>query len=1014
MKNNEHEAMDTNERGDLHERLCAYVLGELDGSGRTALEAELAESAELRAEKERIEATISLVTTTCGGDESLAPEILGALERAAQPAPATPAAPIHQLQARPWYARAPFQAAAGLAAIVTGVVAGRALWDDQPMTVVNRPSMEELARLEDSGIEDRMIAEPPLADFDVEIAQSATIAPPMEEESGTVGGAAGLTRSQEQLGRAEAPDARARTESTYGAAIGGLKDEGAYKKELSQVAKASDPSRQPVAGAKPVDTTAGLAVTQAERGARGYGEYRGPGDSAPPGGGGGGGGGGPATPGPTAPGQPQAKGETLARFGRLAYQPAAPSGSDDFFLGTGRAPDADNKKVALVDELTVLERKRKSSAAPSGPSTPGPSGPSSGGPSTPGPATNPAPRAATPPATVSESRRALRAKIATETADAGEPLGEEILLRLEALGYVSGNEEDDRLRFYYDRDSGRRELTPAELDELSDQRTDRILQDCRRLPNERPRDMFFRFWGDNPFELAQLDNQSTFGVDVDTASYALARRYLNDGHLPTKAQIRTEEFLNYFKPDLPAPTEGAFGIHTELAPSRFGNATDAPSQRWLLRVGVRGKEVAREDRKPLALTFVVDTSGSMKEQNRMELVKHALRLLVAQLDAQDSIAIVGFNNSASVILPMTSAQSRGVVEAAIYGLQPNGGTNAEGGLMLGYEVAAQGLTAGAHNRVVLLSDGVANIGQTDQDRVNASVKAKRDAGIFLNTIGVGMNNHNDVFLEQLANKGDGICNYVDSSEEARRAFVDNFVGAFEPIARDVKIQVEFDRQQVYRYRLLGYENRAIADADFRNDAVDAGEVGSGHQVVALYELELTGAQSTEPLADVRLRWKQPVGVGRDPLEDSATEMSTQVSLSQGTTYDAATGGYRRSVLVAQFAEILRRSMHARGDSLDELIAESQRLAIQFGDADFAEFTELLHKSRELIVANAPRQNDLSNCIDAIRRNRILRAQLEELKRSENQAVVVELQKQNDELEARIRELVRNQVQDEMK
>jgi len=334
--------------------------------------------------------------------------------------------------------------------------------------------------------------------------------------------------------------------------------------------------------------------------------------------------------------------------------------------------------------------------------------------------------------------------------------------------------------------------------------------------------------------------------------------------------------------------------------------------------------------------------------------------------------------------------------------------------MLGYEVAAQGLTAGAHNRVVLLSDGVANIGQTDQDRVNASVKAKRDAGIFLNTIGVGMNNHNDVFLEQLANKGDGICNYVDSSEEARRAFVDNFVGAFEPIARDVKIQVEFDRQQVYRYRLLGYENRAIADADFRNDAVDAGEVGSGHQVVALYELELTGAQSTEPLADVRLRWKQPVGVGRDPLEDSATEMSTQVSLSQGTTYDAATGGYRRSVLVAQFAEILRRSMHARGDSLDELIAESQRLAIQFGDADFAEFTELLHKSRELIVANAPRQNDLSNCIDAIRRNRILRAQLEELKRSENQAVVVELQKQNDELEARIRELVRNQVQDEMK
>lgn len=1036
MKNNEHEAMDTNEAGGMHERLCAYVLGELDGAERAALEIELAENAELRAEKDRIEATISLVTSTYAADESLAPEILGALERAARPAPTAPA-PISRIQ--PWYTRAPFQAAAGLAAIVTGVVGGRALWDDDPLSSLGRPSKEELAWLDESSVDPRGFGAAkgdPLTDFDAEIAQGSAMAPASEnapKESGSrdelVAGVE-LRRLQESADsnlaglrkvRGGESDARARRELTYA--------ESPQAEEFDNGSTSWGPeSSTETATERSKDSTVGLArVARVENDTvgRGAGNYRGPGDSA-------------------VPGQPQpdpSPGGPVDRFGKVADKPGLASGSDDFFLGKGQAADADNKAVKAADEVVMLERARKralivTSSGSSGASSSGANGRSTtstpggggggggGGPSTPGPAGPSAPGASRasvgavslpPPSETRAVRPAVRFELESKRAEAGEVPSAETLVQLEALGYAGGGADGEDTRFGFSLgDAGRRQLTLAELDEVCELRTNRILQDCYRRPNEQPRDMFFRFWGDNSFELAQIDNQSTFGVDVDTASYTLARRYLNDGNLPTKAQIRTEEFVNYFKPDLAAPTGGVFGIHTELAPSRFGNAADAPSQRWLLRVGVRAKEVAREERKPLALTFVVDTSGSMKEENRMELVKHALRLLVAQLDGQDSIAIVGFNNSASVILPMTSAQGRGVIEAAIYGLQPGGGTNAEGGLMLGYEVAAQGLTAGAHNRVVLLSDGVANVGQTDQDRINGSVQSKRDAGIFLNTIGVGMNNHNDVFLEQLANKGDGICNYVDSSNEARRAFVDNFVGAFEPIARDVKIQVEFDRRQVYRYRLLGYENRAIADADFRNDAVDAGEVGSGHQVVALYELELTGAQSTEPLADVRLRWKEPIGPGRDPLEDSATEISTQVSLSQGTTYDAATGGYRRSALVAQFAEILRRSVHARSDSLDELIAESQRLAIQFGDADFAEFTELLHKSRELIVANAPRHNDLSNCIDAIRRNRILRAQLDELKRTENQAVVADLQRQNDELEARIRELIRSELQEEMK
>ncbi|MFT7487371.1 MAG: Ca-activated chloride channel family protein, partial [Candidatus Paceibacteria bacterium] len=550
--------------------------------------------------------------------------------------------------------------------------------------------------------------------------------------------------------------------------------------------------------------------------------------------------------------------------------------------------------------------------------------------------------------------------------------------------------------------------------ELGERRTRSILDDCVRRPNEKPKDMFFRFWGDHAFELTQLDALSTFGVDVDTASYTLARRYLNEGNLPSKAAIRTEEFVNYFKPDLLAPSEETFAVTTELAPSRFGNPGTAPSQRWLLRVGVRGKEIAREERKPMNLTFVVDTSGSMKEGGRLELVKHSLRLLVSQLNGGDSIAIVGFSKTATLVLPMTSAQNRDVIEGALYGMAPDGGTNAESGLVFGYEVAAAALSSEVHNRVVLLSDGVANIGQTDQDRINDSVRKRRESGIYLNTIGVGMSNHNDAFLEQLANKGDGLCNYVDSPAEARRALVENFTGAFQPIARDVKIQAEFDPSQVYCYRLLGYENRAIADADFRNDAVDAGEVGAGHQVVALYELELTGAKSEQPLAQIRLRWKAPSGAGRNALEDSATERSFPVLLSTATNWAGSTPGYRRSTLVAQFAEILRRSRHAKGDSLDELIAESELLNPIMNDPDFTEFLGLLKTSRELILRHLPVENDLSNCIDSLRRNRILRAQLEELRRTENKTVLNELEQQNAQLEAKIRDLIQSEVENRVR
>lgn len=437
------------------------------------------------------------------------------------------------------------------------------------------------------------------------------------------------------------------------------------------------------------------------------------------------------------------------------------------------------------------------------------------------------------------------------------------------------------------------------------------------LIGESPRDMYFRFWGDNPFVPTRQDGLSTFAADVDTASYGLARRMLREGFLPPREQVRTEEFVNAAKPDLAAPEDGAFALHAELAPSPFGGRED----RWLLRLGVRAREVERDARPPLALTFVVDTSGSMREGNRLELVKHAIRLLVGELDSRDSIAIVRFSNDATEALPPTSAASRDAIETALFSLQPGGGTNAEAGLELGYSLASMTLLEGVQTRVVFLSDGVANLGETDQKRLADEVADSVGRGIFLNTIGVGMSNHNDVFLEQLADRGQGVCDYVGDAADARRAIVERFVGSFVTVARDVKIQVEFDPTQVVRWRQLGYENRAVADRDFRNDAVDAGEIGAGHQVTCLYELELPGGEVSREaaLAKLRVRWK-PVVSGEQPRAVEALELERGVTYEGAAcaSFEAAPRGFRRAALAAQLAECLRRSTHARGDSVEAL------------------------------------------------------------------------------------------------
>ena len=532
-----------------------------------------------------------------------------------------------------------------------------------------------------------------------------------------------------------------------------------------------------------------------------------------------------------------------------------------------------------------------------------------------------------------------------------------------------------------------------------------IEQDCYPRPNESPRDMYFRFWGDNPFELTALDRLSTFSTDVDTASYALARRYLVDGHLPTKAQVRTEEFVNYFKGDVAPPSEGTFRLQMELAPSLFGDSNDT----WMLRVALRGREITKAQRTPLALTFVIDVSGSMREESRLELVKHALRLLVGQLDSNDTISIVKFSNDAAVVLPPTSARHRDLIESAIHPLQPEGSTNTESGLRMGYAQASAALTKNAQNRVVLLTDGVANVGITDPNALVALVETSRRQGVMLNTIGVGMDNHNDNLLEQLADKGDGLCNYVDDEAEVRRALVDNFTGAFQAIARDAKLQVEFDPAQVERYRLLGYENRAVADADFRNAKIDAAEIGAGHQVVALYEIVRTPTRNADgPLAVARVRWKAPYANGVADAESNESEQELETRLTPRDAiggYMQATAGYRRSVLVGQFAEFLRRSVHARTDSLDRLIAEAQKLDNELRDPDFSEFVSMVQKSRELVLAEQRRRDWVDDCGDVLRHNRFLRQQIEDLRwRTGEQRDAGQAQREAEELRKQVAEL----------
>jgi Ca-activated chloride channel family protein len=439
----------------------------------------------------------------------------------------------------------------------------------------------------------------------------------------------------------------------------------------------------------------------------------------------------------------------------------------------------------------------------------------------------------------------------------------------------------------------------------------------------------------NPYIETAADSLSTFALDVDTGSYSAARRYIMEGRLPPPDAVRVEEFVNYFEQDYALPSDAAFGIYADAAPSPFHY-----DGTHILRVGLKGYDVPAAQRPPTALTFVIDVSGSMAQENRLGLVKQSLNLLVDRMRPEDTLALVVYGTEAWVVMPPTSGSERDAILSAIYSLEPSGSTNAEAGLRLGYQLANESYVANGINRVILASDGVANTGATDPDALSQAIRGYADAGIQLTTLGYGMGDYNDLLMEQLADQGDGNYGYVDTLDEAHHFLVEEMGSTLQTIALNAKVQVDFNPEVVARYRLLGYENRAVADQNFRNNAVDAGEIGAGHTVTALYALQFVPGAAGR-IASVHLRWE-------DPTTHEVQEIAGETTTGEIAPYfDAASPRYQLDVMVAHVAELLRQSPYTDGVTLAELASRIERLAAQLDDTEVNELVTLVARASQL-------------------------------------------------------------------
>ena len=457
---------------------------------------------------------------------------------------------------------------------------------------------------------------------------------------------------------------------------------------------------------------------------------------------------------------------------------------------------------------------------------------------------------------------------------------------------------------------------------------------------------------ENRFRRVEVDPLSTFSIDVDTASYANVRRFLTTGTRPPAGAVRTEELINYFRFDYPQPSrDEPFSITTELVSSPWN-----PRHKLAL-IGLQGRELTGKEPSPRNLVFLIDVSGSMMPQDKLPLVRTAMRMLADVLTERDRVAIVVYAGASGLVLPSTSGDQKERIHSALERLEAGGSTNGAAGIRLAYQIARDNFIQGGVNRVVLATDGDFNVGVTNQSELVTLIEQERASGVFLSVLGVGTGNLKDSTMEKLADKGNGNYAYLDTLHEARKVLVKEAGGTLETIAKDVKIQVEFNPREVASYRLIGYENRLLKNEDFNDDRKDAGEIGAGHSVTALYEIVPAGMDTPAPGVDplkyqqearetraarsgelltVKVRYKAPDG--------DTSRLLTKVLMNKASEMTANAGF---ASAVAEFGMVLRGSPDIGTASFQSAAARARRFKGADAEGYRAEFIQLAERAARL-------------------------------------------------------------------
>ena len=458
---------------------------------------------------------------------------------------------------------------------------------------------------------------------------------------------------------------------------------------------------------------------------------------------------------------------------------------------------------------------------------------------------------------------------------------------------------------------------------------------------------------ENRFINSRNDPLSTFSIDVDTASYANVRRFINSGSLPPGGAVRTEEMINYFRYTMSEPEKGQpFSLQVETGPSPFHEHYK------LVKIGLKAREMEKDKLVPSNLVFLIDVSGSMNQPNKLPLLKQSLKLLAEQLSSHDRVAMVVYAGSDRIVLQPTAGSETDTIKAAIDNLQSGGSTHASSGILTAYELAVRSYMPGGNNRVILVSDGDFNVGITSRSELQTLIEEKRQSGVYLTVLGFGNGNYHDDTMEILADKGNGNYAYIDSLLEAKKVLIKERSGTLFTLANDVKIQVEFNPALVGAYRLIGYENRALEDEDFRDDTKDAGEIGLGHRVTALYEIIPAGSPDI-PAVD-KLKYRQPKGRpdnGSDELltvklryKPKGSAQSTQIETAAKDTrtrLDQTSVDFRFAASVAGFSMLLKDSEYLGSFGWEQCLALAKQARGADEEGYRAEFARLVEMAQLL-------------------------------------------------------------------